>query len=455
MGQRAISPIVVSARGFSEKRYEMSVDCHYDVIGVGSDASAQEIVSAYAAAIARFKRRLTAGKPLPLERLDAIRTAYRVLSCPDQRRLYDAACQEAAVTYDDRAGSGALGAEALAASTSGTEVSAEFRGSGEEYFRIWLVNVALTLLTLGIYSAWATVRREKYFHRNLIVDAAAFDYHGKPRAILFGRLVMLLFFVAASLADKFGVVAKLAVFAFAIAVFPWLLVQSMRFRSRNTSYRGICFSFSGSYRHAFVLLVLHGGLCVLTLGLYFPAFLQKQKAFIAEHLLYGNMRARYSGRVGAFYRSLAVPLAIWLLALLGFVAIFFFAQSKGAAIVFVLLALPMLVLAIVLLQLILVPYVRVTGTNLLWNHMTLGGTSFLSTLKVRAYLGMTLSNWALILLTLGFFWPLAQVRLARFRARHMTVLNPQGLAAVYTADHGSTSAVGSEAVSAIDLDLAL
>ena len=43
---------------------------------------------------------------------------------------------------------------------------ARFGGNGAEYFRIWIVNVALTLATLGIYSAWAKVRREQYFHRH-------------------------------------------------------------------------------------------------------------------------------------------------------------------------------------------------------------------------------------------------------------------------------------------------
>jgi hypothetical protein len=34
-----------------------------------------------------------------------------------------------------------------------------FTGSGAEYFGIWIVNLLLTILTLGIYSAWAKVRR--------------------------------------------------------------------------------------------------------------------------------------------------------------------------------------------------------------------------------------------------------------------------------------------------------
>jgi hypothetical protein len=36
-----------------------------------------------------------------------------------------------------------------------------FTGSGGEYFRIWIVNLLLSIVTLGIYSAWATVRNRR------------------------------------------------------------------------------------------------------------------------------------------------------------------------------------------------------------------------------------------------------------------------------------------------------
>ena len=34
----------------------------------------------------------------------------------------------------------------------------EFTGDGAEYFRIWIVNTLLTLLTGGVFFAWAKVR---------------------------------------------------------------------------------------------------------------------------------------------------------------------------------------------------------------------------------------------------------------------------------------------------------
>ncbi len=59
-----------------------------------------------------------------------------------------------------------------------------FSGSGGEYFRLWIVNVCLSIVTFGIYSAWAKVRRNQYFYRHTRLAGAGFDYHGDPKAIL-------------------------------------------------------------------------------------------------------------------------------------------------------------------------------------------------------------------------------------------------------------------------------
>ena len=53
----------------------------------------------------------------------------------------------------------------------------EFRGRGGEYFRIWIVNIALSVLTLGIYTAWAKVRTQRYFYGNTYLAGESFVYH--------------------------------------------------------------------------------------------------------------------------------------------------------------------------------------------------------------------------------------------------------------------------------------
>src|SRR3981189_3861669 len=72
----------------------------------------------------------------------------------------------------------------------------EFTGSTGQYFRIWIVNLALTVLTLGLYSAWAKVRKRRYFYTHTRIDGESFEYRGRPIAILKGRLIAVALFLA-------------------------------------------------------------------------------------------------------------------------------------------------------------------------------------------------------------------------------------------------------------------
>ena len=65
----------------------------------------------------------------------------------------------------------------------------QFEGSAGEYFGIWLVNLLLSVITLGIYSAWAKVRRLRFFLGYTTIGGHRFEYHANPMAILKGRLV--------------------------------------------------------------------------------------------------------------------------------------------------------------------------------------------------------------------------------------------------------------------------
>ena len=77
-------------------------------------------------------------------------------------------------------------------------------GTGAEYFRIWVVNLLLTLVTFGVYSAWAKVRKTRYFCQNTRLDGHAFDYHGAPLAILRGRMLAAVLLVAYSWSFDFS-----------------------------------------------------------------------------------------------------------------------------------------------------------------------------------------------------------------------------------------------------------
>ena len=84
-------------------------------------------------------------------------------------------------------GARAGGAPGQVSGRAATEAAAvrypfRFTGSGGEYFRIWLVNVLLSIVTLYVYSAWAKVRTNRYFHGNTVLDGSSFEYHARPPA---------------------------------------------------------------------------------------------------------------------------------------------------------------------------------------------------------------------------------------------------------------------------------
>ena len=78
----------------------------------------------------------------------------------------------------------------------------EFTGKAKEFFGIWLSNLLLSILTLGIYSAWAKVRRRRFFLGHTLIRGHRFDYHADPKVILKGRAVVVSVLVVLSLVSE-------------------------------------------------------------------------------------------------------------------------------------------------------------------------------------------------------------------------------------------------------------
>lgn len=71
-----------------------------------------------------------------------------------------------------------------------------FHGTAHAYFRIWIENLCLTLLTLGVFSAWAKVRKKRFVYAHTTLDGTPFEYLGKPIPILKGRILAVAVFAA-------------------------------------------------------------------------------------------------------------------------------------------------------------------------------------------------------------------------------------------------------------------
>ena len=177
----------------------------------------------------------------------------------------------------------------------------DFTGKGGEYFRIWIVNLALTILTLGIYSAWAKVRRLQYFYRNTALLGNSFDYHGDPIAILKGRLIGVGLLVVYNVTLYLNIFLGLLVFVLLIAALPWLLQRSICFKLVNSSYRGLRFRFNGGIGGAYAVFLGWPLLGYFTLGMLFPLAHQRIKAYQHNHSAFGTSAFSFSADEGKFY----------------------------------------------------------------------------------------------------------------------------------------------------------
>src|SRR3982074_1385789 len=100
----------------------------------------------------------------------------------------------------------------------------EFTAHAGEYFRIWIVNLALTIVTLGIYSAWAKVRKRRYFYGHTRIDGESFEYRRNPVAILTGRLIAVALFAVFYAIGHYAPLYAWAMYLVLLFVGPWLVV---------------------------------------------------------------------------------------------------------------------------------------------------------------------------------------------------------------------------------------
>lgn len=289
-----------------------------------------------------------------------------------------------------------------------------FSGRGAEYFRIWIVNVVLTIMTLGIYSAWAKVRNKQYFYANTQLDGASFHYLAQPLQILKGRLVAFAFFVfyivVTSLFPATGVIFGLLF----LLVFPWLVVKSLTFNAFYSEYRNVRFGFDGEYAEAFKVYVMWPLLGFLSFFLLMPYAIYKQQCFLVRNMRYGDTSFGFEPRVSAYYKIALAMIGIVLMTAFTVFVLVTLLNREVAGVVTIVMTMMM--------YLTLFVFFTVKTTNLRFNHATLVSHGFAANYSTPSYLWLVLSNTVAIVLTLGLFIPWAKVRVAKYKAEHTQML---------------------------------
>lgn len=336
---------------------------------------------------------------------------------------------------------------------------AEFRGNASEYFGIWIVNILLTIITFGIYSAWAKVRRLRYFRGNTYLDGHSFDYHARGLQIFLGRFIL---FIVLSIINVITTVYPLlgAVTPFVfLAILPWFVVRSLKFNARVTSYRNIRFDFLGKPWGAFVSIVLASLVSAFSLGILAPFASRWSYRYILNNLRYGDRSFETDPKVGAIYRGWIVPALMVVMGLLLSAAIawiFIWPMAMQAVgemngydedtqIGLTILAFYAVLIPIIVVFVVAGFIYRVVVRNVVLNSTLFDKVHPLySDMSRGGYFWIVSSNFVITVLTLGLMRPWAAVREARYTASH-TGITPKGeIGEIMASIQASGSAISAE-----------
>ncbi|MBX3658514.1 MAG: DUF898 domain-containing protein [Ramlibacter sp.] len=356
----------------------------------------------------------------------------------------------------------------------------EFTGRGGEFFRVWIVNLLLSIVTLGLYTPFARRRTAQYFYGNTWVAGSPLEFSAQQRRMVFGFLVLVALYVAFKLAADTGQDTAVSLFMLAgAALAPWFWGSAMRFRLGATRWRGVRLQFAASwgeiYKASWPVFALAlvwmavmalvsvispeaapvatatagakprvpgfapavAGLFVLGLALSVLCIIRLEfnfKSLLVKRARVGDQAGRWKPVYGDFVKIWLATLGVFLLCvvlagvLLGVLfggSIAMFSGLKGGGLKAVMLVVVAAVLAVFLLLLASAParaYREARLFQLVWSNVGVSQIArFKCDLRARRYVVLRLKNMLLTLLTLGFYRPFAMLSEYRMKTESVTL----------------------------------
>jgi uncharacterized membrane protein YjgN (DUF898 family) len=354
------------------------------------------------------------------------------------------------------------------------ETRLRFTGTGSEYYGIWVVNTLLTVLTLGIYSAWAKQRKARWFAQHTLLMDDRFDYHGQPLRILAGRAIALVLLALYSygflVTPKLGWTVLIAL----IVAGPVLFTSAQRFRLVNTSWRGLRFDFQPPIRRVYavcvpLIMLWLLGTALSALGasatwivagtvlvlLCFPLAHARLKQLQHAYASLGDTQFRFTAAAADFYGLYAlgaffiILLAIAAMVVAAMVASIHTPSSNDTGANVVLGA-----FTGALIWLCVWPYFAARMQQIVWSHTQWGVISFKGEMDALSLWKLTLGQMLLVGLTAGLYWPFAAVAIARYRIECISLVAHEPLREIVAqAPAAASPALGDASADFFGLDL--
>ncbi|MBT9443741.1 MAG: DUF898 domain-containing protein [Acidovorax sp.] len=359
----------------------------------------------------------------------------------------------------------------------------EFTGSGGEYFRVWIVNVLLSIVTLGIYTPWARRRTAQYFYSHTLVAGSPLEFTAQQRKMVMGFVLLMLITLAYNIAANTGQDAAVGVLLLTGAVLsPLIWGSAMRFRLGATRWRGLRLQFTAHWKEVYLASWPLFALALVWFGVFFgmqilspeladvlqevedeaanpkmPSFTPAMGALLLLGLVLTVLcfiRLEYNyksllvlkAQVGAekgrwkpvymdFVKVWLATVAVFVLTVVGFSVLIgvlagssialFAGQSSRMGLWMILVIIVSIIAGIFMLILASAParaYREARMFQLMWNNIGVSHVArFKCHLKSGSYVGLRIKNMLLTLLTLGLYRPFARVSEYRMKCESVTL----------------------------------
>lgn len=281
-----------------------------------------------------------------------------------------------------------------------------FSGSGVEYFKLWLVNVLVCVLSAGILYPWAQVRSLRYFYQHTYLDNAEFFYTSNPQKIFLVQFALLLYVIFLSYTFFNAPIYCVLGIVGLIGILPFYWFKRSAFQQQHSFYCDISFQQTSTLQNAYIVFLVWPILAVLSLGMAAPCAAFKIQQYRAKTTSIGGHAFLFSANIKNY-----LPLLPSLLT----------AEIITFSCVYYREYIPLVFSLFMIVSVWLLVFIRwrVMLVNLQWNSMSTKLGYFVATWDLSSYNKLIVRNLLLCLVTLGFYWPWAKIRIAEYKAKNL------------------------------------
>ena len=185
--------------------------------------------------------------------------------------------------------------------------SFSFKGEGSAYFGIAIVNLILTMLTLGLYYPWAKAKELQYLYGSTEFEGSRFEFHGTGKEMFKGFIKAVILFTLIygglifAMANKYLIAGLIWFYVGILLLIPLAIHGSYKYRMSRTSWRGIRFGYRGDRKELMGLFFKELFFTIISLGIYGSWFSMNLRNYVLRNVRFGDAQFQYHGRGGEYF----------------------------------------------------------------------------------------------------------------------------------------------------------